>query len=586
MAATQQLNGRAQAIEACYEWATTHRLRVTCAGPAHLHEPTIEETCIQLVPSSQTCTSPHHASRALVVRVPRQLMIHVQDEDRDEHNNSIQTHFSDSDERIRLAVKLARLKADPTSAYTPYINALPTLEDMSAMPITWGKTTALAVLEGTQAHDAVVKQYRDLDKLRGRLADFSSEETALWALVMVLSRAWHIPCSNDKAVMCMGPVWDLLDHDRAARSTWRYDQDADEFVLHAEQPPQTNHDSNTNTCFANYGPKGNGELLCGYGFCLDKNEDDVFVLRFDDDEIDALYRAWVNGGRVDDDDEEEEKLEAYGLLRAARQHVSSCKNTSSGWTLRWNDASHEDDLLREMSLRASDESDWYRTLLVNADTAASPIRRGQRALHASLQGMIARLAKVHARTMSPEAASLSDDARHAIRTYVSTQMELLRRHVRMLETSGMGAGGGDDDDDEEEEDFVVVDGFVASSAAMRACALTGRHFLPSPPSESADDVRSTARRLLAAAYVACGVPEGDHADVDNLLASEDLRESLISAWCDAAISNAASMRAVDAILASADGGEEWRRRLAKLRKLRSKRASENAATRTQKKAKI
>ena len=102
-------------------------------------------------------------------------MIHVQDEDRDEHNNSIQTHLSDSDERIRLAVKLARLKADPTSAYTPYINALPTLEDMSAMPITWGKTTALAVLEGTQAHDAVVKQYRDLDKLRGRLADFSSE---------------------------------------------------------------------------------------------------------------------------------------------------------------------------------------------------------------------------------------------------------------------------------------------------------------------------------------------------------------------------------------------------------------------------
>ena len=136
----------------------------------------------------------------------------------------------------------------------------------------------------------------------------------------------------------------MLDHDPSASAAWTV---ADGIAsLRVSPLPREG-----GRLHANYGPKGNGELLVGYGFCLERNPDDVFSVRFaDDDAREARWRRWCASGDARDDDEEE-ALEAYGLRRAARGDESR-----RSWTLRWGSdgvsaAPPPPGLLREMALR-------------------------------------------------------------------------------------------------------------------------------------------------------------------------------------------------------------------------------------------
>ena len=69
------------------------------------------------------------------------------------------------------------------------------------------------------------------------------------------------------------PGLDLLNHSPLAKVVWQFDTD----VCHIK----TDETLDVGTeIFNNYGPKGNEELLMGYGFTIDDNQADVFGLGF------------------------------------------------------------------------------------------------------------------------------------------------------------------------------------------------------------------------------------------------------------------------------------------------------------------
>ena len=102
-------------------------------------------------------------------------------------------------------------------------------------------------------------------------------ESFLWAATIFTSRAFvssHILPDGEK-IPLLFPVVDILNHSMSAKVVWDF-QPRDSFTLKClEGDAFTAGDE----LFNNYAPKQNGELLLGYGFCLEDNPVEQFALK-------------------------------------------------------------------------------------------------------------------------------------------------------------------------------------------------------------------------------------------------------------------------------------------------------------------
>ena len=80
--------------------------------------------------------------------------------------------------------------------------------------------------------------------------------------------------AEDLVFPVLFPGLDAANHDHNAKVEWTYDPDQFSLTL-AESGTGVEAG---NEVFNNYGPKGNGELLLGYGFCIPNNPNDTVAM--------------------------------------------------------------------------------------------------------------------------------------------------------------------------------------------------------------------------------------------------------------------------------------------------------------------
>lgn len=173
---------------------------------------------------------------------------------------------------------LAMLKNGEISndIFDSYIKLLPEMEEIGSplsMPI-----DSLYVFENTSLNKLVIEKKieclkKDYETGKKCIDSNISFENYLWSHLIITSRAFPYKIVNSNAesyeVMLL-PVIDLLNHKPNSKVEWSSSSNKD-FKL-------TILDSKTDELFNNYGPKGNAELLLGYGFVLENNEVDSLQL--------------------------------------------------------------------------------------------------------------------------------------------------------------------------------------------------------------------------------------------------------------------------------------------------------------------
>ncbi|KAG7734202.1 hypothetical protein KL930_005166 [Ogataea haglerorum] len=210
-----------------------------------------------------------------------------------------------------LKLLLCQWKSSSESQFGPYISCLPSLRNIGS-PLTFSPEE-LNFLSGTNMYHGVllkrkqvIAEYRKAISYLGvknptnyeeydqaQFFESLMEETSnkcryppsfswfLWAHLIVTSRSFPYklidPESPDDAVMLL-PVIDLFNHKPRSKVTWKTSSVGFELRL------QSGTDIN-GELFNNYGPKGNEELLMGYGFVLTDNENEQLQLTIDIDGI-------------------------------------------------------------------------------------------------------------------------------------------------------------------------------------------------------------------------------------------------------------------------------------------------------------
>ncbi|RMZ73850.1 set domain [Pyrenophora seminiperda CCB06] len=172
------------------------------------------------------------------------------------------------------------------SPWHTYIACLPSSDSMTT-PL-WFDEGDMAFLAGTSLAPAAKERKAELyqqweramaviEELGIALVKHVDLESLLWAATIFTSRAFistHI-LPGRETVPILFPVVDILNHSVSARVEWDFEPsqsfalkclDGDSF-----QPGQE--------LFNNYAPKQNDELLLGYGFCLEDNPIEQFVLK-------------------------------------------------------------------------------------------------------------------------------------------------------------------------------------------------------------------------------------------------------------------------------------------------------------------
>lgn len=186
---------------------------------------------------------------------------------------------------IKLTLLHERAKGADSEFFT-YIDALPkTLES----PVFWTSKELDDWLEGTNLHGEVaikIQQWRDewdymtsVTQLAAIAVDIAatSFEDYKWACGIFMSRAFpaHIvygdtPANNGLSMLV--PVVDSLNHVPTTPVLWNCSSKSG-FTFSVCGNVAAGHE-----VFNNYGPKGNEELLLGYGFCTEDTRPFDFVL--------------------------------------------------------------------------------------------------------------------------------------------------------------------------------------------------------------------------------------------------------------------------------------------------------------------
>lgn len=146
-------------------------------------------------------------------------------------------------------------------------------------PQVFDKRAVVSDLELYERYDAV-----SAEELYENVLDHSSKGEAkvwysfaafLWAHLVLLSRAFPeyiIHTQSDECSVMLLPLLDLLNHDPNSKVQWRASDN--DFLFEKLEPTSVGQEVSNN-----YGPKGNEELLLGYGFCQEDNEYDCVALK-------------------------------------------------------------------------------------------------------------------------------------------------------------------------------------------------------------------------------------------------------------------------------------------------------------------
>lgn len=230
----------------------------------------------------------------------------------------------------------AAAEADGRIHWGPYLRMLPKLEELAeSMPLCWDMERVDEQLGGTNLGPTVLTRQEQLRAMHGAMqealrapsagpaaamlpADALTWEEFLWAHCAFSSRCFPTtlgtapglelaasPVSVAPTAMstvvtgagededfesafppgCMLPLLDVLNHKYRTPITWF--RGTRNLAFRAEQSIKEGEE-----VFCNYGPKGNEELLIGYGFCLPDNEQDyvTMAVAFDDDPLEEARR--------------------------------------------------------------------------------------------------------------------------------------------------------------------------------------------------------------------------------------------------------------------------------------------------------
>ena len=195
-------------------------------------------------------------------------------------------------ERDKLSFRLLLECGDEGSHWRPYIDALPRDDPCLS---SWDQES-LSLLRGTPIWRST-KCFRDNLDILGEpgsdLAHFASLAASRlpsgndrpklrWCHQMVMSRAFGIKYGgnsggqeeNGDPLPTLVPVVDLLDHSNEAKVSWTVGEaSGGSFVFRVDAAVPRG-----GQLFTNYGGKGNEELLRGYGFTLESNPHDFYVI--------------------------------------------------------------------------------------------------------------------------------------------------------------------------------------------------------------------------------------------------------------------------------------------------------------------
>lgn len=235
---------------------------------------------------------------------------------------------------------LAKLRFDPQSTtvgdvnvsefFKPYVQSLPTGREIGS-PLFWDDAER-GLIKGTDAHLAIDHQtselveewYKVITSLgpeyhtkdyqqdisfyqtytRGKSEQFvsyfnnpiswTSFPAYLWAAATFTSRAFPFLLAGNEECRDINeaflvPIFDLLNHNNSVNVKWDSTKDNNQriFTFKTEQEI-----TNSTEIYNSYGPKTNQELLFGYGFVLEDNNEDstTLALRIPEANIEAANR--------------------------------------------------------------------------------------------------------------------------------------------------------------------------------------------------------------------------------------------------------------------------------------------------------
>ncbi|GAB7352361.1 hypothetical protein MBLNU459_g2800t1 [Dothideomycetes sp. NU459] len=246
-----------------------------------------------------------------VLTVPHQLALSNLNALVDNEFPAFKTHAkSFTVEALTFFYLMAQWINKDKSFWKPYLNTLPTPDEGFNTPL-WFDEEDRTWLEGTDLHPTVLKReeiwqqyWRDgVDVLESAGMDMQNYTWQLfkWAATVYSSRSFNSqtvqphdgkywtayrgsphgrqPVSVDlgdfpddwKIFSVLFPVMDAGNHNPIAKIDWAYD--TGKFSLTVSEPIDSG-----DQIFNNYGPKGNDELLMGYGFCSPSNMHDGALL--------------------------------------------------------------------------------------------------------------------------------------------------------------------------------------------------------------------------------------------------------------------------------------------------------------------
>ncbi|KAK9462605.1 uncharacterized protein V1516DRAFT_699914 [Lipomyces oligophaga] len=189
---------------------------------------------------------------------------------------------------IRLFLCCQRLRG-PASFWDPYISILP---DSFDTPL-YFSDLELELLRGTNIYgeiglrrEAWYQEWQNAVTLlpTNENKELYTFELYLWACTVLTSRSFPskivLPNSPLESYPVLIPLVDSLNHFPKTAITWN--NESDKFTLISGKTIAPSQE-----IFNNYGPKGNEELLMGYGFCIPNNEADMVTLRLAETHIDG-----------------------------------------------------------------------------------------------------------------------------------------------------------------------------------------------------------------------------------------------------------------------------------------------------------
>jgi histone-lysine N-methyltransferase SETD3 len=174
------------------------------------------------------------------------------------------------------AVWLASERADPRSAWRPFLDAMPA--SFPSLPAS-RTTDELVALEGTRALALVRQRAEELHRDLTIVSDLVDEarelsrEALVWGHQAASTRGFR---TDDDARPALVPIADMANHGEACAS-FSFAANGD-FEVHARRDLDAGRE-----IYTDYGRNSNARWLAGYGFALPDNPEDEIALSFSPD---------------------------------------------------------------------------------------------------------------------------------------------------------------------------------------------------------------------------------------------------------------------------------------------------------------